>query len=350
VTVEYPDSDTLAAATRDFRFTEFGPVLFEVSDTVFVLKTTRLKQPRIGEQWLRMMQARNLEEWKEAMRIQAKTSSNFTYADADGNIFYVWNATLPILPHEPSDGAPVFADGIEDIWMEVFPWDELPQLLNPEGGYLQNANDPPYFTNLNEPISPSDFPGNFPEPRLRLRSQHSLELVHTDEVLSLEDVVELKHSLRMLLADRVKNDLVGILHASRPSAEVAEAIRSVAAWDNRVARDSRGAVLFKFWANRYLRITDPDRVYLVPWSETDPVRTPLGIGDEEKAVEAFHWALAETERRFGSWDVTWGEVHRIRAGDLDLPVGGCTGGLGCFRVVGYGVDEDGKFRARSGDA
>ncbi len=207
VSVQYLDSDTMAVATRDFRFTEFGPVLFEAPDTVFVLKTTRLEQPRIGEQWLKMMKARNLEEWKEAMRIQAKTSSNFTYADADGNIFYVWNATLPVLPHEPSDGAPVFADGMEDVWTEVFPWDDLPQLLNPEGGYLQNANDPPYFTNLNEPISREDFPGNFPEPRLRLRSQHSLELVHNADLLSLEDVVDLKHSMKMLLADRVKDDL-----------------------------------------------------------------------------------------------------------------------------------------------
>jgi acyl-homoserine-lactone acylase len=350
VAVEYLDSDTVALATRDFRFTEFGPVLLEVTDTVFVLKTTRLRQPRIGEQWLRMMKARNLEEWKEAMRIQAKVSSNFTYADAEGNIFFVWNATLPVLPHETSDGAPVFADAIGDVWTEVFPWDDLPQLLNPAGGYIQNANDPPYFTNLNEPISPQDFPGNFPEPRLRLRSQHSLELVHTDEVLSLEDVVEMKHSLKMLLADRVKDQLVGILHASRPPREVSEAIQALAEWDNRAARDSRGAVLFKFWATRYLRIADPERVYLVPWSESDPARTPLGIGDEEKAVEAFRWALQETRRRFGTWDVTWGEVHRIRAGDLDIPVGGCTGDLGCFRVVGYGVDDDGKFRARTGDA
>jgi len=52
----------------------------------------------------------------------------------------------------------------------------------------------------------------------------------------------------------------------------------------------------------------------------------------------------------GSWAVPWGEVHRIRAGDLDIPVGGCTGGLGCFRVLGYAEDDGGKYRARTGDA
>ena len=145
VTAEYLDSDTLVPETRDYRFTSLGPVLFENPDTVFVLKTPALGQTRLGEQWLRMMQADNLAEWKEAMRIRAKYSSNFTYADADGNIFYVWNASVPALPHEPSDGAPVFAQGPDEVWTELVPWDDLPQLLNPKGGYVQNSNDPPFF-------------------------------------------------------------------------------------------------------------------------------------------------------------------------------------------------------------
>ncbi|MBT8398449.1 MAG: penicillin acylase family protein [Gemmatimonadetes bacterium] len=350
VEVGFLDSDSLATATRDFRFTPLGPVLLETADTLFVLKSTGLRQPRIGEQWLRMMQAGNLEEWKEAMRIQAKVSSNFTYADADGNIFYVWNATIPILPHQPSDGAPVFALNTEDMWTDVFPWDSLPQLLNPKGGYLQNANDPPYFTNLNEPIRREDYPANFPEARVRLRSQHSLQLVHTDRVMSLEEVVELKHSMRMLLADRIKDDLLGILDSHHPTAEESRAIQLLADWDNRATRDSRGSSLFELWAGQYFQTADPGRSYLVPWSPQDPVRTPLGLGDEEKAVEAFRWAMDEAVERFGAWDVPWGEVHRIRAGELDIPVGGCPTHLGCFRVVGYGVDEDRSYRARTGDA
>jgi len=82
----------------------------------------------------------------------------------------------------------------------------------------------------------------------------------------------------------------------------------------------------------------------------DPATTHRGLGDRGAAVEAFRWAVEETRQRFGSWDVPWGETHRIRAGDLDLPVGGCTGDLGCFRVLGFADDEDGKYRAARGDA
>ncbi|MFC1574879.1 penicillin acylase family protein [Gemmatimonadota bacterium] len=236
------------------------------------------------------------------------------------------------------------------MWTELYSFDELPQLLNPRGGYLQNCNDSPHYTNLYEPLDPAGFPTNFPEPSLRFRSQNSLELVHNDRILSLEDVVELKHSMGMVLADRVKNDLVAAVRATAPGGEVAEAVELVASWDNRAARDSRGAVLFKLWFNRYRATTPRAQLYWEPWSESDPTGTPRGLGNLERAVDAFVWAVEEANSRFGSWDVAWGEVHRIRAGDLDIPVGGCTGDLGCFRVIGFQEDEDGKYRGSRGDA
>jgi acyl-homoserine-lactone acylase len=358
VTVEFTDREIPApteehmvgAETRYFRFSSLGPVLFETQDTLYVLKSAALGLHRLGEQWLRMMQARDLEEWKEAMRMRAKYNSNFTYADADGNIFYVWNASIPLLPRRPSGDSVVFAAGAEDVWTELYPWDDLPQLLNPGGGYVQNANDPPYHTNLNEPLRREVYPANFPEPRLGFRTQNSLELVHNDSVVSLEDVVELKHSMKMILADRVKEELVATVRARNPSDEVARALDLVADWDNRVARESRGAVLFKLWASRYFELTEEDQRYRVPWSEDAPTRTPWGLGNRARAMEAFQWAVDETASRFGSWDVAWGEVHRIRAGDLDLAVGGCSGALGCFRVIGYREDQDGKYKAWTGDS
>ena len=142
---------------------------------------------------------------EEAMRVRARVNSNFTYADRAGNIFYVWNASIPALPH-PSGGdtAAVPARGMEEVWTRYVPFDSLPQLLNPRGGYVRNENDPPYHTNLRQVLDRSRYPANFPEPLLRLRSQLSLALIDAPRKLSLEDVVKLKHSYRMQLADRVK--------------------------------------------------------------------------------------------------------------------------------------------------
>lgn len=352
VTVEYRRGDgTVGTASRDMPYTPLGPIIHEVPDTFYVVKAHGLSQYRVGEQWLRMMQASTFAEWTDAMKIRAKVSSNLTYADADGVIHLVWNAATPDLPHEPSDH-PVLATSSADVWTSLYPYDALPQLTNPPGGYVQNANDPPYYTNLRQVLPREDYPAHFPDPVLRFRSQNSLELIDTDDVLSLDDLVELKHDMGMVIADRMKDDLVRVLRARGGWSDDAEnAVQTLAAWDNTASRDSRGSSLFELWVNRYMRAVPDSLQFDVPWSEDEPMTTPRGVGDEDAAAQAFAGALEEAEERWGTWDVTWGDVHRIRpdSSDIDLPVGGCASALGCFRVVGFEDDEDGRYAGYRGD-
>ena len=66
---------------------------------MIVARTAGDGEFRAGEQFLRMMRARSLAEWQDAMRLRALVTSNYTYADRAGNIYNLWNASLPILPH-----------------------------------------------------------------------------------------------------------------------------------------------------------------------------------------------------------------------------------------------------------
>jgi hypothetical protein len=186
-------------------------------------------------------------------------------------------------------------------------------------------------------------------PRLRLRSQHGLELLHNGRTFSLEDAVEAKHSPRMLLADRVKPDLLQAVQASRPRGDTARAAELLATWDNTVAIDSRGAVLFETWWNRYRTLMAGRPLHATEWSADEPTTTPRGLADLVRAAEAFAWAVPETTRRFGAWDVAWGDVHRVRRGDVDVPVAGCAGALGCFRVLTFSPADDGARIVDGGD-
>jgi acyl-homoserine-lactone acylase len=284
------------------------------------------------------------------MRIRARIDSNFTYADRAGNVLYVWNAAIPALPHaNGGDTTAIAATTTSDVWTSYVPWDSLPQLLNPRGGYVRNENDAPYHTNLRQVLDRNRYPPNFPEPTLRLRSQLSLTLIDNDRKLSLEDVIALKHSYRMLLADRVKDDLVAAVRAAGPDTTVTRAIDVIAKWDNTSAPASRGGILFEIWWRRYTDGQSADSMYAEPWSLARPRSTPRGLKDAGRAAEAFTWAVAETTRRHGSFDVAWGDVHRVRFGNVDVPVGGCSGTLGCFRVPNFRNEPDGKRAANGGD-
>jgi acyl-homoserine-lactone acylase len=85
------------------------------------------------------------------------------------------------------------------------------------------------------------------------------------------------------------------------------------AWNNSAAPESEGAVLFEAWWRRYAQGT------------------------------------AELPRRYGRSAIPWGEVHRVRIGGKDPAEGGCGGDLGCFRVLQFGSDPDGKLSVRGGD-
>jgi acyl-homoserine-lactone acylase len=343
------DAGTLASASRTLWSTPYGPVVHRSDSLVYIYRPAAMGNYRAGEQWLEMMKARSLAEWQDAMRIGARTTSNFTYADRDGNIFYVWVAAAPRLPHAPGgDTLAVLATRAADIWQEVVHFDALPQLHNPPGGYVRNENDSPHYTNLYR-ILPDTFSYEVEPPSLRLRSQHGLLLLHNERRFSLEDVVEAKHSMRMLLADRVKADLLAAVRAAQPDAETARAAALLAGWDNTVAAESRGGVLFEMWWNRYRALLDGSEPHAVPWSADEPTSTPRGLAETSHAVAAFRWAVDEAARRHGNWDVAWGEVHRVRRGDVDVPVGGCSGALGCFRVLNFATAADGRRYVNGGD-
>lgn len=66
-------------------------------------------------------------------------------------------------------------------------------------------------------------------------------------------------------------------------------------------------------------------------------------------MTAFRSAVDTVLDRWDRLDVAWGHVHRVRRGAVDAPVAGCSGSLGCFRVLWYDRADDGRLVADGGD-
>jgi len=211
-------------------------------------------------------------------------------------------------------------------------YDSLPHVLNPKGGYIHNENGSPHFTNVRERVDTTNAYSIFEKPRLSLRGQLAIETIDNDKKLSLEDVIRLKHTYKMLLADRVKPDLIAAVKGTNPTGDVATALALLEKWDNTARTDSRGALLFETWWQRYsqrggegtrVRRYPDSLLYSKVWSAAAPTTTPRGLADPARAVAAFTWAVTETARLYGSVDAPWGDMHRVRQGRVDVPVGGC---------------------------
>lgn len=329
--------------TRTFWDSHLGPVIYRTRDRVFSVKSSRLDAVQYFNGFYELSKTRTLKDWMAALRYNYVPTSNFTYADADGNILYFWNGRVPVRQAGRDYRLDVDARSARDIWTRLHPLSDLPQLLNPPGGYVQNANNPPQFVSMRDPIDMTNYPSHFERGSLALRPQLALDMLEARQTFSVQDVIDLKYTTRMLLAERVKRDVISAVRSTADASEEAMAGADVLdAWDDRASADSRGAVLFqRFWDLYAAAVRRP---FATPWDSNNPAKTPAGIADPAAAVTQLASAVRTVREQFGSERVAWGEVHRFRAASVDLPGTGATGTYGTFRVMTFDPQAVPNFR------
>ncbi len=343
VTAEVKGADgSMRTESRSYWESHLGPIIYRSSTKAFAVRSSMLDSYRIFEGFYRLSRTRNLREWLDVIRMNLLPTSNYTYADAAGNILYQWNGRVPKrLDDGTSYELDVPAETSKYLWRGFHQAGELPRVLNPSGGYIQNCNNPPWFVSLRDPLDPKRFPSYFERGELGLRPQMTLEMLERQPKFSFEQVRAMKYNTRMLLADRIKPDLVRALKLlPARSDDLNRGLAVLEAWDNRVSAESRGGVLFqRFWDQYRVGLKQP---FATPWSALNPARTPNGVGDIQRAISVFEEAVRWTRATYGTEAVAWGEVHRLRFKDIDLPADGASGAYGLFRVMSFRQQDDGK--------
>lgn len=331
---------SMRSEARTFWSTHLGEAIYRNADRVFVVKSTRLDALEYYGGFYVLAKTRTLNDWLAALRRNFVPTSNFTYADADNNILYVWNGRVPVRKEGVDYRLDVEASTSADLWARLHAVDDYPRALNPPGGYIQNANNPPRFVSARDPIDMSKYPSHFERGPLALRPQLAIDMLESQPSFSVDDVIKLKYSTRLLLAERVKPDVIAAVRDSAEAPpEAREGADALEAWDNRVSADSRGAVLFqRFWELYAGAVRSP---YATPWDEANPTTTPRGIADREAAVKHLAAAVRAVREQHGSERVAWGDVHRFRATNVDLPADGATGTYGAYRVMTFVNQPDG---------
>ncbi len=313
----------------DVRRSIQGPVVFDAQGLTVAMRVAGLDRPRMLEQWFRMGEAHNLAEFKSALGIMAVPMWNANYADADGHIMLV---DLGLVPRRKSGdyaywNKVVPGDTSATMWTDYLSLDELPASLDPASGWNQNTNEPPWdmtFPQL-DPAKYAPYVAPLGEGLPQMRTLRSLHMITQDAKISYEKLIEDKLSTRMELADKVLPDLLKAAE-SNPT----DASRLLASWDHMTETDSRGAVLFQMFADRYFGGRGMASRLRVKYDPKNPLDSAYGLSDPASALAALATVAADCIKTYGSLDVKWGDVYRFASGTADLPG---NGGFGQLRRV-----------------
>ncbi|QOT73644.1 penicillin acylase family protein [Sphingobium fuliginis] len=323
-----------------------GPV-FTLPDgkTTIALKVAGLDRPGVLQQYLEMGKARNWAGFEKALRKMQVVMFNIIYADRAGHILYLDNGLLP--RHANGDlsywSAPVPGDTSATLWKDVHSYDDMPKVLDPASGFVQNANDPPWLATWPRALDPRDFPAYVaPVGPMSQRAQMSVKLMSSTDKIGFEDFVARKVTTTSLMAERLLPDLLAAASASADP-DVQTAVTLLKGWDRRFEPDSRAALLFETWAAIFApkNFTDQSN-YAVKWTLDDPLETPRGLKAPAAAVAMLKQAVAKTREVYGAVDRPYGEVSRFHIGDVNLPANGGFGNTGVFRTITWGPMKNGE--------
>jgi len=300
----------------------------------------------IYEPLYRMDRARSFEEWLAAVKTRGFPCFNIGYADKDGNIYYLYNGSLPVRSENYDWSLYLPGNTSETLWTSYVPFEALPQGLNPASGFVQNCNSTPYRTTTGAGNPrPEDFsPTLGIQTNMTNRALRALELLGGDQSITPEEFYAYKYDMTYstksvmaglveMLAAASAAELSGAA-AALPEhlapfagpADLEAATTLLGSWDLTADPDSRVAALAVLTVQ--------------PVARTEDVELP-------RLVESLAGAIRTLKEHCGRIDPPWGEVNRLRRGDVDLPLGG---GPDCLRNIAGRLKEDGRLRAVQGDS
>jgi len=208
--------------------------------------------------------AQNMDEFKAALQYFDIGSQNWIFGDVEGNIGYFTSAEKPIRSDLASGTVGgnippwMIRDGsgaLNHEWMpvtnpqpnqalryEILPYNEMPQVINPEWGYIANANNDPVGTTLdNNPLNQLRPGGNgiyylnyeYSDYRQGRVDRVLKALVESGEPVTPMDMMDLQANVQLLDAELTLPTLLGIMSQIPVPAgsPMEKALAVLAAWD-----------------------------------------------------------------------------------------------------------------------
>ncbi len=323
-----------------------GPIVKEENGKALALRVVGLNASQVFKERWDMANSTSLAEFETSLKNLQTPMFTIMYADVEGNIMHLFGGQTPKRPPGDYDWSGIVpGNSSETLWNNVHPYEELPRILNPESGWLQNANDPPWTTTFPREIDPNNYPDYMAPRKMGFRAQRSARMLEEDDSISFTELVDYKFSTRMELADRILDDLLDAASLVKDK-EIKEAVKVLDRWDRTADNASRGSVLFKQWVDD---MNFPDD-FALKWNENSPTQFPDGLKDRTMAVHRLYGAAKEVKNKYGRLDVFWGEVFRLQRDSVDLPANGAPGDpYGVFRTSYFTPSNDNKQKIIAGD-
>lgn len=322
--------------------TRHGPIYKKKGTSAYSLAIPYSEEFELIEQMLAMNKAQNVDEFKAALSALQFMPQNMMVADNSGNIYYQRTGRVPIRDLQFDWSRPVPGWKKETDWQGIHSPDDLVQLLNPPQGFMQNCNISPGTMLPSSPMVESAYRSylyNDRTDRTNSRGKRAVALLESDQDLTFEEAQAVAMDVKIPDLEPIQNQLELAFRES-PRQDIREQVQRLTTWDGSLDRENRTAPLFAWWLQMVMEELD-----IHPYQD----KMDLDAGDRQKLLSLVADARQALIDDFGTDDIAWGDVQRLKRGEAEYPLGGGNLGrsLSALRSV-WGQKKEGRIYGSGG--
>ena len=305
IVVPYRAASGLLERKFTVYYTHFGPVVRAVKTGWVAYRMMHEPVKALMQSFL-STKSRNLAEYRKTMELHANSSNNTLYADREGNIAYFHANFIPRRDPKFDWKQPVDGSDPATEWQGLLSFAESPNLINPNCGWVYNANDWPWAAAGSCSLKQSDFPAYVDNGKQSDRGRHAVMVLQSRHDFSISGLRDAAFDSYLPGFEKMIPALVAAYdHApsSHPQkAQLAEPVELLRKWDLRWSVSSVPTSLAIFYGTELRRVMAGSKS--AGGAEAEP--------SEELQLQTLSVAMGKLAADFGYWRTPWGEINRFQ--------------------------------------
>lgn len=306
------------------KYTVWGPVVYEsATDSGADLAMRWIAHDASMEgtmhelgTFVNLMRATNYDDYSRALTTFDSPPQNFIFASKSGDIALKVNGKFPLKREEQGR---FIQDGSSSAqaWQGFIPREQVPQVLNPERGYVSSANQ-----RSTDSTYPYYYLGGFDDYRGRIVNR----LLENMDKIRVEDMQAMQNNNYSIKAEEGVPALLGQLDQTGIDEVERKMLADLSSWDFRFEAESKAAFVFTSWLDAAYRLTfdevseiaaKQEVAYPETWRFLEliyqdpfhPIFDFLDSPEKENAKDiitrAFHEIAADLKERYEDENYTW---------------------------------------------
>jgi len=297
--------------------TSHGPVVRESQGKWVTVKLMQSPVTQLEQSFLRT-KATDYKSYLKTMELNANSSNNSIFADADGDIAYFQGNFVPKRDTRFDFTKPVDGSNPETDWHGTLSIDDTPHLLNPESGWIYNSNDAPWMASGPSSPKKQDYPAYVEQGGESARGLHAVRVLENKKDFAIDSLIGAAYDSYLTWFAKPLPALIRAWDSAPDSnplkPKLAEQIKVLRGWDLRWSVDSVPTSLAVFWGLEIERrakagaLEDETPLYNYVSTKVAP----------EVLLESLAAASDRLTEDFGSWNTPWGAINRFQRLNDDI--------------------------------